>query len=1099
MLSERTIEQIRSVQLSQVIGNYAHLKKKGANYTACCPFHDEKTASFSVNDVKEIYKCFGCGAGGKTAITFVMEKEKFSFIDACKKIADLCGITLEYEQREQTEQYKEKISAQQQQENVINYAVSEYTKKLQELDDDHPAMQWLYSLGLHKDDIVSWQFGWAGSEWRYMAQQVVNKTWYEPAMKLGIIKKSEKDESTYDGYRSRVIIPIKDRNGRNIGIAGRYIKLDDKDASQIPKWINTSESELYNKSAVLFGLSQATKGIKEKGCAMITEGYMDVINPHRIGADNTVATGGTAFTKEQMKLLKKYTNHIVFWRDNDAAGEKSWHKSLPEALREGFKVDLMIYDAKDPDLFVQSLDSYNKAAAWSFPQVVDAVHHRCTQIWRDAQEIHEKAAAKRSILDILTNIKDDILRNNYIDVFSGLFKWKAGDTKKEFAAILDTVSFDEDAVEDESAIKFASWMSEEQKEECLKMGYVSVNRKEKNGKPMVGYYSFSSTGKTEITNFTIKPLFHVYAGTDSRFLLQIYNGWRSAVLDMPSKIIPSPEQFQGYTVSEGNFIIFGSKPQWLRIASELLQQFPRCIEITEYGWQRHGFFAYVDKVFIPSSGLKDVDNWGIIKHNDENFLIPPSSEAYRQLNKTGKDPYENIRYLTYKECKINFETWAKQMHLVYGQKGIVGVAYAILTLFRDIVFEVDNNCPHLYGFGEPSSGKSKWAESISALFYYKRAAYNLNSGTDAAFFTYMSVYVNCPAHLNEFDIEVVKPEWFQAIKGVFDGESRQRMKIEGGKKSVEIMKVESTIILTGQKLVTADDNSVVTRSIIEPFSTQQYTDEESKQYIQLKQWETEGMNSILPEILKFRAEFEKHHKEQFNSQLSEWRKTRAEARELNNRILGNFSHLLTAYTIVSKFITLPQSVDDFKEYCYSQAVKWSQFIRSSDTLSEFWRTLEFLVNQNDVVEGWDFIVTEEVMVKVRVDRENQKDHHFTQPTKVLFLRLNNIHKLFQTAYRSRTGKEAMNMENLLHYFSSRKYYVGAIKQKKFIRVYWENVMNDNKVESVRKFEDKTTSCYAFVYDDLQIDIAREASEVNMMVQPATAEPSQPEPDPTLPF
>jgi hypothetical protein len=361
------------------------------------------------------------------------------------------------------------------------------------------------------------------------------------------------------------------------------------------------------------------------------------------------------------------------------------------------------------------------------------------------------------------------MKNNYFDTITKELKWKASDTKKEFSSILETVS-DTDLFEEETnAIKFAAWMTEEQKEQCLNHGYLSVNRKDK-GKPMVGYYSFGSNGKTEITNFIVKPLFHVYAGVESRYLVQIYNGYRNAVLDVPARVIPSVDQFQSFTVSEGNFLVFGSKSQWLRIASELLQSFPRCMEIMSLGWQSHDFFCWVDKIFIPEKGLMSLDEWGIFNYKDENFLIPASCQAYKQLQRTGDDPYENDRYLAYKESSITFSAWADLMTRVYKQKGIVGIAYSILTIFRDIIFDVDNNCPHLYGFGEPSSGKSKWAESIAAIFYFKRSAYNLNSGTDFAFFNYMQRYRNCPAHLNEFDIEVIKPEWFQAIKGVFDGE-----------------------------------------------------------------------------------------------------------------------------------------------------------------------------------------------------------------------------------------------------------------------------------------------------------------------------------------
>jgi hypothetical protein len=184
--------------------------------------------------------------------------------------------------------------------------------------------------------------------------------------------------------------------------------------------------------------------------------------------------------------------------------------------------------------------------------------------------------------------------------------------------------------------------------------------------------------------------------------------------------------------------------------------------------------------------------------------------------------------------------------------------------------------------------------------------------------------------------------------------------------------------------------------------------------------------------------------------------------------------------MISGFITLPQEAEDFTEYCYKQAIKWSQFIRSSDTLSEFWRMLEFFSNQRDVEEGWDYCVEQVTSVTIRINRTESRELSFETPTKVLFLRLNNVHKLYQSAYRTRTGKEGMSLENLLHYFSSRKYYVGAIKQKRFARFssVTENVSRPygqggikEAPETVKKLDEKITSCYAFVYEDLEIDIS----------------------------
>lgn len=1092
-LSDRSISTIKEASVTQVVQHYVQLKRAGSDMKGCCPFHGEKTPSFSVSEVKGMYKCFGCGVGGD-AIRFVMEHEKLSFIEACKTIAEICGIQLEWEETEQTEEQKKVLSAADAQEEVLNYIVPVYRKSLFQLPEEHPAKQFLYNRGINDEVIAEWQLGWAPEEWQFSSSQLIEKGWWEPSHKLGLIRR--KDDHNYDGYRSRIIIPIVDRSGRYLGLGGRLVVVDKNDKVKgFAKYINPAACELYDKSTVLFGLNRSRKAIADAKAVYVVEGYFDAISLIAQGIENVVATSGTAFTAGQMKTLKKLADRVVLFMDNDEAGAHSKAAALAPLLRHGFTVEHVNYQAmgfrfitkkmieegaeisdtvKDADELCHRLQKEGRDLEGELKKSrQDFLIHRAGEIMEEAaDDLLKKSTAKQIVLELVAAIPNEILRANYLDTVIKKYSWTKGETKQQFARMMESA---EEVVqeEDTSMEQLPSWLSMDEKEQYFKSGYLPINRK-LNGRPMVGYYSFTGGNKTEITNFIVNPLFHVYAGVESRFLLQIYNGYRHAVLDIPAKAIPSIDQFQANTVAEGNYIIFGAKPQWLRIASDLLQNFPRCVEIKSLGWQSYKFFAYVDKVFIPGQGLRELDQWGIIKVEEENFLIPASCEAYKQLQHTGDDPFENDRHLTYKLSPVSFEQWAGQMQRVYNQAGVVGVAAVFLSLFRDIVFAIDNNCPHLYAFGEPSSGKSKWAESITALFFFRRPAFNLNSGTDFAFFSFMQKYRNTPAHLNEFDIEVIKPEWFQAIKGIYDGEGRERGK-GGSKNRTEVMKVLSVLVLTGQKLVTADDNSVVTRSLIEPFSVRENLSEEDKQaYNDLKDWEGAGLSSLLIEVLQHRPYMEEVYKTEFNDLLSNWRKLFPESRSYNQRILQNYAHLATGYLLMSRKLKLPQSADDFTAYCFKQAGRWSAFIRSSDTLSEFWRTLEFLVDQQDVQEGWDYSIELVNELRIRRNRTEEEVLRFDEPLKVLFLRLNNVHKLFQSAYRSRTGKEAMNEQNLLHYFSSRRYFLGPVKSKNFKR-YVNHVKEmgpHNMPVTEKKLQMTKSSCYAFLYEELDLSIER---------------------------
>lgn len=362
-ITSASIDLVKSASIADVVGHFIPLKKAGANLTACCPFHSEKTSSFIVSPAKDIYKCFGCGAGGD-AIRFVMEHEKLDFIPAIEKIAAITGINLEYEERQPTEKEVAQITAAEAQEKVLDFVVPVYRQQLAALPQDHPVKQYLYNRGIDDEVIAEWQLGWSGTDWHFITPQLISKGWYEPASKLKIIKTLD-NGNNYDFYRSRITIPIVDRNGRYIGLAGRFIELDEADKGKgYGKYINPGDCELYNKSSVLFGINKAASAITKKGFAIVVEGNFDVITPHNKGINNVVGVSGTAFTKLQMQQLKKYTNKVVLMFDNDppkengepGAGTIAFNRALPELLQMGFKVEKAIYDGKDPDEYFNSIN-----------------------------------------------------------------------------------------------------------------------------------------------------------------------------------------------------------------------------------------------------------------------------------------------------------------------------------------------------------------------------------------------------------------------------------------------------------------------------------------------------------------------------------------------------------------------------------------------------------------------------------------------------------------------------------------------------------------------------------------------------------------------
>lgn len=697
-------------------------------------------------------------------------------------------------------------------------------------------------------------------------------------------------------------------------------------------------------------------------------------------------------------------------------------------------------------------------------------------------DVHQQATAKQAILKLLASIPNQFVQDNYTDLICKTHKWKATDTKKQLAQIIETLPSAQQPITNEDGdyeipddSKRPKWISTADLKQYHEKGYFIADNKAIN---KVGYYSLSisqsENGSTynavTITNFIITPLFHIYAGPQSRFLIKIYNGYTKSSLDIQAGKITSIDQFQALSVAEGNFVIFGNKSQWLRIASDLLSKFPKCKELEDLGWIQDGFFAYSDYIYAPQLGNIPVDNYGIFEYNQNKYLLPQQCEVYRELQKTSSDPFEQDRYLIYRPSPISFTGWAQKMHQVFGVKSAISIAWLIFCMFRDIVMKTTSTSPHLYLYGPTGSGKSACANAINSLFYVGRKPFIAYEGTTFAFNAYLSRFCNAPAYVNELDAATTDPDRMQTIKGVFDGESRERGKKEGGKRSTETQQVNCGLLLCGQYLITADDNAIVNRSIVEDFLPKDdRTQAEIQAFNDLDEINKQGITSLLTELLNMRPNFTANFRTQYLQLLGTWvKKSADDGKPLMQRIMQNYAVMATCYSMLSQnYTALPVSAPELTNYCLAQARKWSNFVSSSDTLSDFWKFVSYLFDIGQVIDGWDIIVEETFAIELR-DGEIKR---WDAGLKLLYLRLNNVHKIYQKEYRTRYSKEAMTEANLLHYFSSKKYYIGPVKQKQFKRYKNQGAENnEGKPFTELQTQKQITSCYAFNYTDIAAQV-----------------------------
>ncbi len=348
MITPESIQQVMSrAEIVDVLGQFIRLKKRGANYIANCPFHNEKTPSFNVSPAKGIYKCFGCGKAGDV-ITFIEEHEKLTYPEAIRWLADYYKITLEETERTPEQQQQQLASESLR---ILNEYAAGYfhDNLLQGQEGQLVGLSYFKQRGFRKEIIERFRLGYNSEDGDVFYKAAVGKGYSAELLeRAGLVK--NRNNGYYDVYRGRVIFPIQGMTGRVLGFGARILKSTER----APKYINTPENELYVKSRILYGMYQSRQAIGKQDECLLVEGYTDVISLHQGGVENVVSSSGTSLTEDQLRLIGQLTKNLTILYDGDAAGIKAALRGLDMALSQSFNVQLVLLpDGEDPDSFVQ--------------------------------------------------------------------------------------------------------------------------------------------------------------------------------------------------------------------------------------------------------------------------------------------------------------------------------------------------------------------------------------------------------------------------------------------------------------------------------------------------------------------------------------------------------------------------------------------------------------------------------------------------------------------------------------------------------------------------------------------------------------------------
>ena len=638
-----------------------------------------------------------------------------------------------------------------------------------------------------------------------------------------------------------------------------------------------------------------------------------------------------------------------------------------------------------------------------------------------------------------------------------------------------------------------------------------------SGRKVAYMFSNGKNSYIRVGNFYMEPLIHIY-DKESQFnkrVVQITSPCYNYPIYMEwiSGDMITLQTFKKRIWEEGAFFFSNGTQNHLDSISEsIAARFKTCFELRMFGWYDEGFFAFSNAIVHEIDGkqeLQYVTDLGLVEHNKKYYYIPAFSKIYAS-ERRDSDRYYLDRFIKYREpkagCSINFQKWASLMNEVYklNNNGMWAIIYSIMSAFRSDIYNVRRTFTALFFIGPTGSGKSQVGYSIRSLSMSPDApAFNLNSGTPAALFSWLERYRNIPIMLEEYNDTQINPVIFQALKSaVYDGEGKQKRK-DAVSKEIDSSQVNAALVIMGQESPQQDDNSLANRCIIcEVPKRDDRSELEEEIFNELKGYEESGLHSVLLEILACRNSILQHYKkvydEVFKSLKDEVRVSVKNTDGLS-RILETVSMFVSVCRIVEEHtsLQLPFTAEQFFEIAIAKVIKQVESISSSNKMFNFFSILNFLIDTGSLVQGRDYKI--EVPGKVTIKKQGRDTEIKTlEPidTRVLYLNMTNIYPM----YTQQLKGEAFSLQSLNTYFESNEAYIGKVRSTRY---RWQEVKEvpkgdilanpageptiDNSMKRIMVNKESNTSAVCFNYDILRdlLDVDFERDVQNYDQTPET--------------
>ena len=1015
MIKESTIQKVRDVDIVTLLKPYIDLKRSGTSFMGKCPFHSERTGSFHVTPGKNVFHCFSCGRGGD-GISFVMEKENLTFLEAVEKIAMDNNIPIDKMEdtstAEEREAYRYKECLLSILEIVHRFFVDVFRTEM--TDEVRDARDYAYNRW-PEDFCIETGIGYAPKNGDSFIEYCVSKgISTSDLFELGLLKQND-NGSTYVLFRERLIIPIRNRWGRVIAFTARYFGTN----TQTPKYINSTNSVVYTKGDSIFGIDRATRH-KSSDEIIIVEGAPDVMRLQSLGMDNVVASLGTAWSDVQFEKLKRYCTSLCFIPDSDPVdgsligpGFEAVIKNASKAMALGFDVtvrelpftetmdgDIPRLGKNDPDSFIRSkMDYTNLEEKYFVAWLAEKRFLVSDSIAKDGTNLKE-------IASLLTHIKDSLVLDRCIEKLSKIHfsvkNWKDAVKQARGEARRSKGSF--------------SSMDEKQKDvEALShAGFFIRNN---------CYYSAGDDEEepTIVSNFIMELLYHISDESNATRIFRLKNvTGDNKLMDIKESELCSLNAFLQKTGSLGNFIWLARFDKLNRIRQYLYARTDTAERVRKLGWDnRNEFFAFgygivEDTAFLP------VDDMGIVRNNNgQAFYIPATSKMYR-----GNDEiFQFERLMVYENRSgIRLCDFTEKLIGTFGEKARVAFCYLISTLFRDIIFKKTHHFPNLNLFGEKGTGKTTLATSLQSFFIHGIDPPNLSATSLPAMNDRVSQAVNTlvvfDEYKNDLDIRTIG-----FLKGLWGGGGQTKKNTATDGMATQTI-VSTGIAVCGQEKPT-QDMALFTRVLFLSFTKTSFNQEERMRYEDLTALCDMGLTHLTVELLKHRRLFEKNFTQAYTMCKSELAAKMADI-TVHDRIFGNWVIPLATFRTLETVLDVPFSYNELFETCCKCLLEQNELGQESSEIGDFWNTLQGLHASGKFIEGVHFNIR--YLNSFRPISATE-DMQFKEAKPIIYLNAGAVASLF-SGKGGNVSSSRSYWSTILSYLKSHNSYLG-LKQDRF--------------------------------------------------------------------